>query len=433
MFKKLLQSILYRLAKWVLHRQHPQVIAVTGSMGKTSTKDAIYTVLRHKYTVRRTLENYNNEIGLPLTIIGSHSGGRNPFAWLIIVTKALLYSIFPLTYPKILVLEMGADKPGDIKYLTGLAPAHIAMVTMISETPAHLEFFKDVDQVAQEKLIVLKHLGKEDIALANLDEPYVAAIHDKLKSKVFTISTKQEADLMAFDIDYAKDPTKVAYDPTVSGLRFKIRYQGSTVPVFIPGAVGVPTVYSAIFALACGLQLGMNLVDMITALQSYRGPNGRLRLLPGKQQTVIIDDTYNSSPAAAKEALQILHAMKTPGKRIAVLGVMAELGSFAKRSHAAIGRQIAQLEIDTLITIGPEGEWIAEAAKENGFPAAGLVHYPDTATAVTQVPTLLQPNDIILVKGSQVARLETVVKACLDHPELADQLLVRQYGKWQKV
>lgn len=433
MLKKIVEKILYQLSKMVLRKQYPIVIGVTGSMGKTSTKDAIAAVVSRKFSVRKTPENYNNEIGVPLTIIGSDSGGRNPFKWGMIVIKALAYSLWRMAYPNVLVLEMGADKPGDIQYLTRLAPAHIGIVTMISETPAHLEFFKDVSQIAQEKLIMFKHLHKDDIAIANLDEPYVVEALPKLKSHVFTISIKQDADIFAFDIDYAHDPTKLIHDPTVDGLRFKIRYQGSTVPVFIPGAVGTPTVYSALFAIACGLQLGMNLVDIVSALHDYQGPNGRLRLLPGKRQSVLLDDTYNSSPAAAKEALQILHELKTPGRRIAVLGVMAELGAHAKRSHAAIGRMLAQLEIDQFIAVGDEGKWIGAAAIEHGFSPTTVTYAETADVAAHNLPAVLQPNDIVLVKGSQIARLEKVVKACLAHPETASAVLVRQHGKWAKL
>lgn len=432
MLKHQLHVTLYHLAKWVLERQQPTVIAVTGSVGKTSTKEAIYAVLKSKYSVRRTEGNYNNEIGLPLTVIGSTSGGRNPFKWLVIILKALAYSLWSLRYPKVLVLEMGADKPGDIKYLTSLAPAHIGILTTISDTPAHLENFKDVEQLANEKLIMLRHLGKDDIAIANLDEPFVVEALPKLKAKPFSISIKTEADLMAFDIDYAKDPMKLAYEPAVSGLRFKIRYQGSTVPVFIPGAVGLPIVYSALFAMACGLQMGMNLVDIIAALQTYQAPNGRLRLLQGKQHSVIIDDTYNSSPAAAREALTILHNMKTPGRRIAVLGMMAELGPATKRSHTALGKFLAELEIDLLVTVNKEAEVIAESAVANGFPTGMVFHYADANAAAANVPSILQPNDIILFKGSQISRLEKVVKACLEDRTMADEVLVRQYGKWKK-
>lgn len=428
-----LQVILFQVARWVVRRQKPLVIGVTGSMGKTSTKDAIATVLAKKYSVRKTQENYNNEIGVPLTIIGSSSGGKNPVAWLVIFLKGLFFGLFKLPYPRVLILEMGADKPGDIKYLTTLAPANVGIVTMVSDTPVHVQAFRDVDQVAQEKLIMLRHLGKDDLAIANLDEPYVAAALPKLKSKVMTLSTNQEADLMAFDIDYSKDPTALTQQPAVAGLRFKLRYQGNTVPVFIPGVIGTPTVYSALFAIACGLHLGLNVVDMTSALHDYQGPNGRLRLLPGKNGSGLIDDTYNSSPAAAKEALQILHELRTPGRRIAVLGVMAELGSYAKRSHAAIGRQLAKLEIDQLIAVGAEGKWIGEEAIAQGYPANAVTYAETTEAVIERLPALLQPNDLVLVKGSQVVRLEKVVKACLAHPATANQVLVRQYGKWSKV
>src|SRR3990167_7723829 len=174
--RRFLHIILFQLARLVLRRQKPIVIGITGSMGKTSAKDAIATVLKRKFTVRQTQENYNNEVGVPLTIIGSNTGGRNPLKWCVIFLKAVLFGLFKLNYPQVVVLEMGADKPGDIKYLTTLAPAHIGIVTMISDMPAHMQFFQDVDQLAQEKLVMLKHLKKDDIAIANLDEPYVADV-----------------------------------------------------------------------------------------------------------------------------------------------------------------------------------------------------------------------------------------------------------------
>ncbi|MFA6474802.1 MAG: UDP-N-acetylmuramoyl-tripeptide--D-alanyl-D-alanine ligase [Patescibacteria group bacterium] len=429
----ILFSLLKHLAKLILWKQHPIIIAVTGSVGKTSTKEAILAVLKKKYSVRATVENYNNEIGVPLTIIGATSGGRNPLRWLWVCIKAIGYGLLPLPYPRVLIIEMGADKPGDIKYLTQIAPAQIGIVTAISDTPAHLQAFSDVKALAAEKLVMLRHLTKSDIAIVNLDDEFISAAQASLSAKTITISATQPADVAAVEIDYSKDPMKLAYDPKVAGTRFKVKYIGSTVPVFIPGAVGKPTVYSALFAIACGLQLGINLVDIVSALQHYHGPNGRLRLLPGKQHSVILDDTYNSSPAAAREALRILHELKTPGRRIAVLGVMAELGNSAKRSHAAIGKYLAGLEIDLLVTIGNEGDWIAEAATDNGFNPDMIHHYASAQAAAGNVAALLQPDDIILVKGSQVARLEKVVRACLEDESIASDVLVRQYGKWAKL
>lgn len=430
--KSFMEKILYWICRGILIQRHPQVIAITGSVGKTSAKDAIAKVLAVKYQVRSSPYNFNNEIGVPLTIIGvTEAPGKNPFAWLWIVCKGIAVAILPIRYPDMLVLEMGADKPGDIKYLTKLAPAQVGVVTAITDSPAHLAAYKDIDQLVKEKQVMYRHLKKANWAILNLDESTTRTIAPNLKCQTMSVAIDREADLRAIEVNYSTDPS--ATTTMVTGLRFKLQYQGGFVPVFIPGVVGMPCVYAALFAAAVGKIYDMNLVDISTALQQYTPPPGRLRLLTGKNHTTIVDDTYNASPAATRTAIHILEELKTPGRRIACLGEMAELGSQTKRSHQAIGKLIAQLEIDYLVTIGEAGEWIAEGAIDGGMFPDHLQHYPDAVSAAQALPQQLQDQDILLVKGSQVTRLEKVVKACLADPSLASRVLVRQYGQWTKV
>jgi len=427
--KTVLEKILFWIARAVLIQRHPQVVAITGSVGKTSAKDAIATVLKVKYSVRSSPYNFNNELGVPLTIIGStRAPGKNPLAWLGILCKGCIAAFLPVRYPEILVLEMGADKPGDIKYLTRLAPAHVGIVTAITDSPAHLAAYQNIDQLVKEKQTMYRHLKKDQWAVLNLDEVSTQAIASHLKSKSISVAIDHEADLRALEINYSTDPT--ATTTLVAGLRFKLQYEGGFVPVFIPGVVGLPIVYAALFAAAVGKIYNMNLVDISTALQQYAPPPGRLRLLHGLHHSTIIDDTYNASPAAMRTAIRILEELKTPGRRIACLGEMAELGNQTKRSHQSIGKLIAQLEIDYLVTVGEAGEWIAEGAIAAGMFPDHMQHYPNATTAAAALPNQLQDNDIILVKGSQVARLEKVVQACLVDQSTAKQLLVRQYGHW---
>ncbi|MFA5995037.1 MAG: UDP-N-acetylmuramoyl-tripeptide--D-alanyl-D-alanine ligase [Patescibacteria group bacterium] len=429
---KILQSMLYWLAKLVLWRQQPEIIGITGSVGKTSTKTAIAAVLSNYYSVRMSSFNYNNELGVPLTIIGSKAGGKNPLRWLGVIMRGLVYGLLPLTYPKILILEMGADHPGDIKYLTQLAPARIGMVTCIGDQPAHLAFFKDVDQLAQEKLIMLKHLTKNNWAILNLDEPYVQDVVPKLKCRTLSFSLKAEpADLQALDIDYSVWP-KTNTSHVVSGLRFKLRYQGNTVPCFVPNVVGLPAVYAAMFAIAVGLVYELNFVDMTKALQSYQAPPGRLCLISGINNTLILDDTYNASPAAMREALNVLAQLTTTGKKIACLGNMEELGSQSKRAHTLIGKRVAELKIDYLFTLGDKAESIAIAALDAGLPATAIAICKTPAELISKLTNILAPQDIVLMKGSQAMRLEKIAQALMEHPEQATKLLARQYGSWTK-
>lgn len=456
--RRVLQWKLFWLARFILVRRKPQIIGITGTVGKTSTKDAIALVLGNKLRVRATQENYNNEIGVPLTIIGTSTGGRNPLRWLYIFWKGLAVGVLKTSpYPEVLIIEMGVDKPGDMKYLTKLAPVDIAIVTAITETPAHLEQFKDIEQLAKEKFIIYKAVDRNGLAIINNDEPRAMAVRDTLKGLSTSIGITEPADLTASTIDFAFDPqavdaptaavtsalsgtsldqapvTPADSERRTAGLRFKFLYQGSVVPVFIPGVIGKPTVYSALFAAIVGLQYDINLIEISAALKQYQPPRGRLRVLAAKNGATIIDDTYNASPAAVKEALTTLQSLTTPGRKLVCLGEMAELGKGVKAAHAAIGKLVAKLGVDKLIVVGEAGDWIAQAATQAGLPEEAVQRYTDSVAAGEGLSDLLQPRDVVLVKGSQVARMEKTVKTCLASNVIAAEVLVRQYGNWNKI
>lgn len=431
--KHLLQRILFSVARMVLRRQRPDIIGITGSVGKTSAKDAIYTVLSKKHVVRRTYANYNNEIGVPLTIIGSDSAGKNIIRWGAIICKGLVFGLLPLRYPKVLVLEMGADHPGDIKYLTKLAPAYIGIVTTISDQPSHMEFFKDVEQLAREKNIMYKHLTKNDWAVINLDESRTRDMVEVVKAKPLTIAIDRPADLRAIEIQYSHNSRELVASPHITGLSFKLEYKGSIVPCFIPGAIGKPQVYAALLAAAVGTIYGMNLVEVTEAMKGYQSPKGRMNLIAGQQQSLLIDDSYNSSPAAVREALKVFSDIESTSKRIICLGNMEELGTQSKRAHTLIGKAIAGMEVDHLVTVGDKAQWISEAAEANGLPHEAIHHFETVSDAIETTRSLIQPHSVVLIKGSQSARMELLVKALMANPEQAKDLLVRQYGNWTTV
>ena len=181
LLKKLIAWKLRWLAKLILKKYQPKIVGVTGSVGKTSTKEAIFTVLSSKFRVRKNIKNYNNELGVPLSIIGRKSGYKNPFAWLGIFFEAFGLIIFrQKSYPDILVLEMGADKPGDIKYLTDIAPCQVGVFTGVSHV--HTEFFKTLKKIAQEKRIIITQLNSAGFAILNFDnEEKLADIKNQVK------------------------------------------------------------------------------------------------------------------------------------------------------------------------------------------------------------------------------------------------------------
>jgi len=427
--KKILEKILYILAKAIIWRYQPTIIGITGSVGKTSTKEAIFAVLKDKFDVRKNEKNYNNEIGVPLTIIGTDSGNKNIFIWLFIFIKAILMLVY-FPYPKILILEMGADKPGDIKYLTRLAPCHIGILTAIGDSPVHLEFFKNIEHLIREKTNIISHLKVQDFAIINLDDEQLQSLPDKTKAQIITVGQDEKAQLRASDINYSLN-LEEAIKNNNAGINFKIHYEGHTIPFKINNALGLPQVYAGLFAIACGLVFKMNLVEISKAIGLYRPLAGRMNLLFGIKDTYLIDDTYNSSPLACKKGLDVLGNVQTQGRKIACLGNMEELGENSRKAHRQIGRLIVEKNIDILFAVGDKAKDIAAAAEEKGMKKDNIFTFNNSQEASAAVLNEIHHGDVILIKGSQSARMERITKTIMAEPLKAEELLVRQSKSWQ--
>ena len=429
--KKIIYKILQVLSKAIISKYKPKVIGVTGSVGKTATKEAIYTVLNNSFNVRATRGSYNNEIGLPLTILGIDSPGKNVVKWLALIFTGIGLLVFKQEYPEILVLEMGADHPGDIDYLTKIAPCYIGILTSIA--PTHLEYFHTVEEVLQEKQIIVTHLSENDYAVFNHDDQLLLrALPEKVKANILTYGFDGDSDVRVFDVKHKV--TEVNGLPVVEGLQGKLSYNDSTVPFHIPGILAVHFLYAVLAAVAVGVIFDINLVDITERLSLFQTPNGRLKLLEGKKQTWIIDDSYNSSPEAAKAALTVLKDFPkhNGAKSIAILGDMRELGSFSKQGHREVGHLLAELGIDYVFTFGTESVEIDNGAKEAGMPPERIRHVTSHDEIVQAVEGLITTGDVILVKGSQnTIRLEKVVKRLMAHPEKANEVLVRQGSDWE--
>src|SRR3989338_1122689 len=300
MSKKILCFILKILAQATLWRYKPLVIGVTGSVGKTFTKEAIYTVLKEKFNARRNVKNYNNEIGAPLTILGQASGGKSVWQWLQIFLIGFFEIFYTKNYPKILILEMGADKMGDISYLTGFIKCYVGAITAIGEIPVHVEFFQSVNQVAREKSNLVRSLNADGWAVLNYDDERVRAMIKKTSAQIFTYGFDEQADLRASNFEQRLDNLNEA------GISFKVDYQGSNVPIRLKDIYARHQVYSILAGMAIGLIFKMNLVEIGEALKNHQSPVGRLHLLRGIKNTWIIDDTYNSSPSSSLGALELL-------------------------------------------------------------------------------------------------------------------------------
>lgn len=438
--KQLVIGQLNILANFYIWKYKPTIITVTGNVGKTSTKEAIATVLSRFKKVRSGKGNLNNEFGVPLTIIGDwaedyYEAGNTFWFWIRVIVVSCWSLVVGRNYPEILVLEYGADKPGDIKKLVKNFKPHIGVVTAVGEVPVHVEFFSGPEGLAKEKANLVKSLEATDFAVLNFDDLVVLEMKDKTKATTITFGFGEGANVRASNLEAWIE------NGVPRGVSFKINYNEqslisghSFVPFKISGSLGKSQGYAAAAAAAVGMILGLNLVQISEALVEYRGPKGRLRILNGIKNSTIIDDTYNASPASTHLALETLRDLSGQ-RKIAVLGDMLELGEYTESAHREIGN-LAGSFVDVLVCVGARAKFIADSAANQLAPteASGMAQriytFDLSNDAKSKVRDLIKEGDLILVKGSQGMRMEKIVEEIMAEPEKKRELLVRQGKKW---
>ncbi len=427
-FKKIIVFIITFQAKLVLKKYQPKIVGITGTVGKTSAKDAIAAVLSRGFRVRKTTKSYNSEVGVPLVILGCENVWFNPFLWFWNILKGFQLIFFKTDYPQWLVLELGVERPGDMTSLVSWIKPDISVITALSEIPPHVEFFTGPEALVKEKVKILKNLSSENTAILNNDDVLIKPVKDdKMKARVITYGFEEGADLLAsnYRIVLKEENGKAVPE----GLTFKVDYKGSSVPIRLFNTFGRHHVYPGLAALAAGAVVGFNLVDMAESLTRYNSPPGRLKLIEGEKATFILDDTYNASPAAVRAAIEVLKEI--PAKRkIAVLGDMLELGKYAVDAHRAIAKELSGV-VDLVFTVGPRSKFIATELKETGFEKKNIFEFSMSDEAKSELEKVLREGDLILVKGSQAMRMERIVEEIMAHPEKKEGLLVRQEKTWK--
>ncbi len=430
--KNIIKKCLKIISKAILEKQKSKIITVTGSMGKTSTKDAIYCVLESKFRVRASKGSYNNELGVPLTILGQDSGGRNILKWCKILLKGINLALFKnKEYPQILVLELGVDKPGDMDYLLSFIKPDIACITAISEIPVHLKNFKSIEELVSEKLKLVKYLSKDKKVILNYDNRLARLGRDNTKAEVITYGQGKIAEVRALNIIRSQDNLNYGQEKLLN-LNYKLSWRQNVVPVRMPYLLGKHQIYASLAAASCGIALGMNLVEISQSIYNLKSPKGRMNLLRGIKYTHIIDDSYNASPDSTIAVLETLSELKPQGKKIAILGDMLELGQKNEEGHRKVGEKAAKI-CDILVLVGESSKYIADEAKKNGLPENMIYQYNsnETIKAAKFVQNkILREGDLVLIKGSQAMRMEKAVKELMAEPMKAPNLLVRQGTEW---
>ena len=421
----------------VLRKYKPKVVAVTGSVGKTSTKDAIYSALAPEYRTRKSEKSFNSEVGLPLTILGLQNAWSNPFRWLLNLLDGLFLILFPVRYPEWLVLEAGADRPGDIRSLAKWLSVDIAVITRLPEVPVHVEFFESPEDVVREKASLINALKEGGALLLYADDERTRNLAKRLpvshQAKTITFGFSEHADVRGSNFEVVGESGR---EHLPIGMKGKISYRGVSAPVEVVGSLGAHSFVPALAAAAVSAALGKNLEQAAEALRLYAPPPGRMRLLRGLKESTLIDDTYNSSPAAVEAALDTLRHVQPSksdlrGRRIAVLGDMLELGRHSVEEHRKAGAHAAKCA-DLLVTVGFRAHDTAQGALDQGMQESNILQYEDSNAAGKELKNLVGEGDIILLKGSQSVRMERAVEELLHDPEDARRLLVRQEREWKR-
>jgi len=366
-----------------MHRCHPalRVIGVTGSIGKTSTKELVATVLNQHYRTLHSQGNLNSEQGLPFTLLSL--GLQHERA----------------------VLEMGMEALGEIHTLCTLARPHVGIVTNVG--PSHLSKLGTMERIAQAKSELVQALpSAEDggVAILNWDDERVRPMAELTQARVFRYGLTPEADLWADEIQSAG----------MDGIRFRFHYRqpesGKVESVHARvGLLGRHSAHTALRAAAVGLVEGLGWDEIVAGLQNMTNQL-RLVIVPGINSSTVIDDTYNASPASTVAALNLLADLepKLSGRRVAVLGDMLELGQFTDEGHKLVGRRAADV-VDLLVTVGELGGAIAQEALQTGIAAERVHSLVDDQQTIAFLEKELRSNDLVLVKGSRAVGMEGIV------------------------
>ena len=422
--KRLIAKILAYQAKALLAKHKPKILGITGSVGKSSTKEAIAAVLETKFKIRKSKKSYNSELGLALAILGLETAWRSPIGWIKNIVSGFK-EIWNKDFPEFLVLEMGVDRPKDFDSLLKIVKPSIAVITAIGQIPVHVEFFSGPEEVAKEKSKLVKNLHADGYAILNFDDEIVLEMKNNTRAKVITYGFGEGANIVASN-----------YKVSLDGITFKMAYEGSIVPVKLNKVFGKQYIYSILAATAVGIIFYINFIEIVQALQNFQPPPGRLREIAGIKQSIILDDSYNASPLATHAALDLLSELSVTlpsgkeGRKIFVFGDMLEIGRFTILAHQAVGEKAAKIA-DILITIGPRSKFTAGEAMAQGMKAKNVVNFSTSQEAAEFVKNIVKEGDIILVKGSQGIRTEKVVEELMAHPEEAPNLLARQEDYWK--
>lgn len=361
---------LQQIARFWRRKLNLRVVGITGSVGKSTTKEMVAEVLSQRYRTLKNPGNLNNEIGLPLTLLRLSSGHERA------------------------VLEMGFYVPGEIRFLCDLALPVIGVVTNVGTV--HAERAGSQELIARGKSELVEALPPDGVAVLNRDDPWVRQMADKTRAKVLFYGLDPQADLWADEIEGFG----------LEGIRFRLHFQNEVIHMRVP-LIGRHSVHTALRAAAVGLAEGLTWQDIVTGL-SLGHTQFRLVTVYTENGALILDDSYNASPESTLAALNLLADIE--GRKVAVLGDMLELGPYEKQGHEMVGVRASEF-VNELVVYGERATMIAEAARQSGMEASAIHTFDNNQAIIDHLKKTLGQGDIVLVKGSRGMRMDRIVTA----------------------
>jgi len=401
MKKKLGKRILWRKAQDYLTRYKPMVIAVTGSTGKTTTKQAIALALGDERRVHAGQSSYNTPVGVALSILGVNAPSSNK-DWYRMLTRSLVREL-AREEPDTLVLEFGADQPGDIDWLASHVSVNIGVVTNVGTT--HTAKFVDKETVAHEKTSLVVTVQEDGVVILNTDDPLVAAMAERAKAKVITFGEREDADVQLVRLKRLAS----------LGLALEVKVGGRQYELHLKNIIAKHQVDSVLAALAVAQVVLKDVGEAVQRLQALKPPAGRMRLLKGKNKSIVIDDTYNASPESTMAALKTLQAIPA-SRRIAILGDMLDLGGESISAHKQVGKRAGEVA-DMVMVVG---EQMRGAGAEAVAAGADVHQFQDSRDVGKWLETYLRDGDVVLVKGSRLMAMEKAAKRLVDKSEIGE-------------
>jgi len=356
-----------RLASYYRNELACTVIAVTGSNGKTTTKELIHHVLSKYYRGRRSQKSFNNHIGVPLTLLSGEPGDQ------------------------FLVAEAGSNRPGEIDYLGSIIRPDVAVITNVSE--AHLESFDSIEHVASEKASLANHVRPGGAIIVNGDRELLLRTVSHPQAMVISFGQSDANDLRVTDLK-----------TTPKGVEFIVN---NRFEFFLP-VLGRHNAVNCLAAIACARRMGLEMAQIASSLQDFRLPDMRLQI-EHIGEMVVLNDAYNSNPASMLSALEVLAELPAAGRRVFFCGEMLELGRDSEQYHRQLGRRIGCSSVTVLVAIGSQAPAIAEEAISAGLSRKNVWTFKDVEEAKSQLGGMIRCGDVILIKGSRAVGMEALL------------------------